>query len=87
MRRSLLIRVIPVVLALSTICCGKSEERRLREQAQMDSLRREDSLRKAWNPYKLGQGNDAYNRQRENLGDLNKLVTPDQPQSKLPERK
>ena len=53
----------------------------------MDSLRREDSLRKAWNPYKIGQGTSQYNAQRENLGDINKLVTPDQPQPTVPGRK
>ena len=54
-------------------CRTRSE--RLKEQARQDSLMR-DSSRPAGNPYKLGQGTDQYNRERENLGNLDSLVRP-----------
>jgi len=57
--------------------CRTPDEQR-REAARLDSLR-QDSLRPVNNPYKLGQGNDQYNRQRETLGNLDSLVTPPQP--------
>ena len=58
--------------------CGRTPEERRREEARLDSLRN-DSMRPVVNPYKLGQGTDQYNRQREALGNLDSLVTPRQP--------
>lgn len=66
-----------VLFSLSVFSCQSAEEQR-REAARLDSLRR-DSLRPVNNPYKFGQGNDQYNRQREVLGNLDSLVTPAQP--------
>jgi len=54
--------------------CKRPSERR-KEQARLDSLRR-DTARPAINPYKMGQGTAQYNRERENLGNLDSLVTP-----------
>ena len=68
--------VLVVVSSLALDC--KSPAERKREAAHLDSLRR-DSLRPVLNPYKMGQGTDLYNRERENLGNLDSLVTPQQP--------
>ena len=68
-----------IILTVSIInfhCQSREEEQR--EQARLDSLR-QDSLRPVNNPYKFGQGNDQYDRQRETLGNLDSLVTPQQP--------
>jgi len=56
----------------------KTREEEEREQARLDSLR-QDSLRPVNNPYKFGQGNDQYNRQREALGNLDSLSSVPQP--------
>ncbi len=56
----------------------KSPAERHREAAGLDSLRR-DSARPVNNPYKFGQGTEMYNNERENLGKLDSLVTPEQP--------
>jgi hypothetical protein len=57
--------------------CKRPSERR-REQARLDSLAR-DSARPADNPYKYPRGNAQYNRERENLGNIDSLVTPPTP--------
>ena len=67
---------ILVSILLTSINCRSRREREAR-QAHLDSLYR-DSTNK-FNPYKIGQGTDQYNRQREALGDINKLTTPPQP--------
>lgn len=68
-----------IVLAVSLMNFGcQSPEEERREQARLDSLK-QDSLRPVNNPYKFGQGNDQYDRQRETLGNLDSLVTPQQP--------
>ncbi|GEM_PF-3118644 len=72
--------VLCVVICAVALClsdCRSPDEQR-RDEARLDSLRR-DSLRPVNNPYKFGQGNDQYNRQRETLGNLDSLVTPPQP--------
>jgi hypothetical protein len=56
----------------------KTRWEREKEQAHLDSLR-QDSARPVVNPYKMGQGTSQYNAQRENLGNLDSLVTPAQP--------
>jgi len=76
--------LVPGIACLAVTCllvfsqtltgCKKREDR-LREQVRQDSLMR-DSSRRPDNPYKLGQGNDQYNRERENLGNLDSLVRP-----------
>jgi len=48
-----------------------------KELNRLDSLSR-DSTRKAYNPYKTGQGTKTYDQQRETLGNLDSLVTPQQ---------
>ena len=63
--------------SLISIECQTPDERR-KEAARLDSLRN-DSTRPVNNPYKFGQGNDQYDRQRETLGNLDSLVTPPQP--------
>ncbi len=65
------------LMAAAIFDCRTPDEQR-RDEARLDSLRR-DSLRPVNNPYKFGQGNDQYNRQRETLGNLDSLVTPPQP--------
>lgn len=50
---------------------------------KQDSLNRVDSLTRdttkpAYNPYKVGQGTKVYDQQREVLGNLDSLVTPQQ---------
>jgi hypothetical protein len=73
----------PVVLALVVLAsltmdgCKRPSERR-KEQARLDSLKN-DTARPAYNPYKFGQGNTQYNRERENLGNLDSLVAPASP--------
>jgi hypothetical protein len=57
--------------------CKRPSERR-KEQARLDSLKN-DTSRPAYNPYKFGQGNAQYNRERENLGSIDSLVTPAAP--------
>ena len=70
--------VLLVVLVSWVMNDCRSPDQRRRDAARLDSLRA-DSLRVVNNPYKLGQGNDQYNRQRESLGNLDSLVTPQQP--------
>lgn len=65
------------LIVLMIAGCRSPDEQR-REKARLDSLR-QDSLRPVNNPYKFGQGNDQYDRQRETLGNLDSLVTPPQP--------
>ncbi|HLF13450.1 MAG TPA: hypothetical protein VI932_00995 [Bacteroidota bacterium] len=74
-----------LILLLSPVLhggCKRPSERR-REQARLDSLRR-DSARPAYNPYKFGRGNTQYNRERENLGNIDSLVTPPNPAATTP---
>jgi len=66
--------LLVLVFAAGGAGCRKRADR-LREQSRLDSLMR-DSSRRPDNPYKLGQGNDQYNRERENLGNLDSLVRP-----------
>jgi hypothetical protein len=40
-----------------------------------------DSIKPAYNPYKANQ--NLYNRERENLGNLDSLVTPKEPAGEL----
>jgi hypothetical protein len=65
-----------IIAALSLLAaqCKFSKEKQ-KELAQTDSLSR-DSTRKAYNPYKSGQGTQIYDQQRETLGNLDSLVTP-----------
>jgi hypothetical protein len=63
-----------VLPALLQEGCKRPSERR-KERARLDSIRA-DTARPAYNPYKLGQGTAQYNRERENLGNLDSLVTP-----------
>ena len=82
MIRYLTVGGVILLLLLASMDCKTRKEREA-EQAHLDSLYR-DSTNK-FNPYKIGQGTDQYNRQREALGDINKLTTPEQP--KVPGRK
>ena len=68
--------ILIVSLFFAEAC--KSPIERRKEAARLDSLRR-DSARSKFNPYKLGQGTEMYNQQRENLGNIDSLVTPQQP--------
>lgn len=72
-----LVFILAVLISIVLNDCRSPDEQR-REAARLDSLRR-DSLRPVNNPYKFGQGNDQYNRQREALGNIDSLVTPQQP--------
>ena len=72
-----LVMILVAASCLTALQCKSPAERR-REAARLDSLRR-DSLRPVLNPYKKGQGTAMYNRERENLGNLDSLVTPQQP--------
>jgi len=67
--------LIGILVSGQTFTGCKKRADRLREEARRDSLMR-DSSRRPDNPYKLGQGNDQYNRERENLGNLDSLVRP-----------
>ena len=78
----IVITILTIVLALTSWNCKTRKEREA-EQAHLDSLYRDST--KAFNPYKLGQGTNQYNNQREALGDINKLTTS--PQPAVPERK
>ncbi len=69
-----LVTLVVLLLSGASAGCRKRADR-LRDQARQDSLMR-DSSRRPDNPYKLGQGNDQYNRERENLGNLDSLVRP-----------
>ena len=73
----LLVCIIYIGFALLATGCKSPIERR-KDAARLDSLRR-DSTRPVNNPYKMGQGTGMYNRERENLGNLDSLVTPQQP--------
>ncbi len=75
MRNSVLLLSILVGCVIAG--CKSPIERR-KDAAHLDSLRR-DSTRPVNNPYKFGQGTEMYNQQRENLGRLDSLVTPEQP--------
>ena len=72
--------ILNIVLFLVILLCldCKSPMERKKEAARLDSLRK-DSTRPVFNPYKQGQGTGMYNRERENLGNLDSLVTPQQP--------
>ncbi|HEV8538569.1 MAG TPA: hypothetical protein VGR15_06560 [Bacteroidota bacterium] len=69
-------------ISAASMSC-KSRKEREAKQAHLDSLYR-DSTNKI-NPYKPADGTAQYNRQREALGDINKLTTP--PQPAVPARK
>jgi hypothetical protein len=80
-KRNMMSRFLPYILfvALLFVAVGcKSPIERRREAALLDSLRR-DSARPVNNPYKYGQGTQMYNQERENLGNIDSLVTPQQP--------
>ncbi len=71
--------LVLLFLVMSIFLCEcRSPDEQRRDEARLDSLR-QDSVRKMNNPYKFGQGNDQYDRQRETLGNLDSLVTPPQP--------
>jgi hypothetical protein len=67
-----------LLIAFSWFIGCKSPIERRNEAAHLDSLRR-DSTRPRVNAYKFGQGTEMYNQERENLGNLDSLVTPQQP--------
>ena len=72
--------VIAAIVLMGAGCvmgCQTPIERR-KEAAHLDSLRM-DSARPPNNPYRLGKGTEMYNQERENLGNLDSLVTPQQP--------
>ncbi len=74
--QNLLIVLSLCVSSLMTFQCKFSREKQ-------DSLNRIDSLSRdtakpAYNPYKAGQGTKVYDQQREVLGNLDSLVTPQQ---------
>ncbi len=71
--------------ALQLLCCltlvvgaCRFSHDKQRELARQDSLAH-DSTRKVVNPYKVGQGTQIYDQQRESLGNLDTLVTPKDP--------
>jgi len=66
--------LIIAALSLLSAQCKFSKEKQ-KELARTDSLSR-DSTRKAYNPYRTGQGTQIYDQQRETLGNLDSLVTP-----------
>lgn len=79
----LMLRIVRYTLA--TLCIGLllfgggcKEGKSQREMSRLDSLTR-DSARPSPNPWKTGQGTSQYERERENLGNLDSLVTPQQP--------
>jgi hypothetical protein len=65
---------LTIALSLAFSQCKISHEKQ-KELARLDSLSR-DSTRKAYNPYKTGQGTQVYDQQRESLGNLDSLVRP-----------
>ncbi len=71
------IYLVIYMLALSFGSCQFSDEKQ-REGARLDSLAK-DSTRKAYNPYKTGQDTKLYDQQREVLGNVDSLVTPQDP--------
>lgn len=73
---------ITLTVLLTSMNCNSRRDREAK-QAHLDSMYR-DSTNK-FNPYKLGQGTNLYNQQREALGDINKLTS--QPQPAVPQRK
>ncbi len=73
LRMLLIVAVLMGGLILSEGCQFSHEKQK--ELNQLDSLSR-DSTRKAYNPYKAGQGTQVYDQQREALGNLDSLVTP-----------
>jgi hypothetical protein len=70
-----IILFIIVVSLLSVFQYCRFSHDKQKELARLDSLSR-DSTRKAYNPYKAGQGTQVYDQQRESLGNLDSLVTP-----------
>lgn len=78
----LAVLLIVVVPGMFQEGCKRPSERR-KEQARLDSIRT-DTARPAYNPYKFGQGNAQYNRERENLGNIDSLVTPPAPRTAPP---
>lgn len=71
-----LLLLLGLLLIVGGTSCGGGK--RQREMSRLDSLTR-DSAQPSPNPYKMGQGTNMYNRERENLGNLDSLVTPAQP--------
>jgi hypothetical protein len=63
-----------LITSLLMLQCKFSKEKQ-QALARTDSLSR-DSTRKAYNPYKAGQGTQVYDQQRDALGNLDSLVTP-----------
>ena len=77
--RILRILLLFIVVAQSLVAFQcKSPAQRKREAAIADSLRR-DSSRHFVDPYKMGQGTQVYDQQRDAVGNLDTLVTPPQP--------
>ncbi len=72
-----MIAIVVIASILAVGGCKRPSERR-KEQARLDSLRN-DTARPSINPYKMGEGTAQYDRERENLGNLDSLVTPPQP--------
>ena len=73
----ILLLILILVQSLIAFQC-KSPAERKREKAVADSLRR-DSSRHFVDPYKMGQGTQVYDQQRDAVGNLDSLATPPQP--------
>ena len=69
--------LLSLLLALLTLQCQSPKARRI-EASRLDSLRR-DSARAAATPHTPQQEQGLYDRERENLGNLDSLVTIAQP--------
>lgn len=75
--RRFVLMLLPALLIVAADGC-KSPAQRRREAALLDSLRK-DSVRKFVDPYKVGQGTQIYDQQRDAVGNLDTLVTPADP--------
>jgi hypothetical protein len=73
-RKHIAFTLVVCVLPFLFLQCKFSRVKQ-QELSRVDSLTR-DSTKRAYNPYKAGQGTSTYDQQREQLGNLDSLVTP-----------
>jgi len=71
------IAFLSALAALAFTSCQKASERR-RLKTEMEGINKE-STKSAPNPYKLGQGTQQYDAQRDALGNLDSAASPAQP--------